>query len=107
MKRSGCQEPNCDSKYHHLLYYHKSKPKEERSQTTDAVEDTKLMAEQRKNIETATTSYVKKLTLQKIVLRTIPVTLVNRNERIKGNVFLDDRSTVTYIREDVAKVILV
>ena len=45
MKGNGCQEPNHDSKYHHLLHYHKSKPKEECFQTTDAVEDTKLKEE--------------------------------------------------------------
>ena len=43
--------------------------------TTDAVQDTKLKEELRKGIETATTSYVKKLAPQKIALRTIPVTL--------------------------------
>ena len=102
VKRNRCQEPNCDSKYHHLLHYHKCKPKEERSQTADAVQDTKLKEEPRKGIETATSSYVKKLASQNITLRTIPVTLVNGNKRIKGNGFLDDRSTATYIREDVA-----
>ena len=56
MKRNGCQEPNCDSKYHHLLHYHKSKPKEERSRTADAVHDIKLKEEQGKGIETATTT---------------------------------------------------
>ena len=50
----------------------------------------------------ATTSYVKKLAPQKIALRTIPVTLVNGNKRIKGNAFLDNGSTATYICEDVA-----
>ena len=101
MKRNGCQEPNCDSKYHHLFHYHKSKPREERCQTTDAVQDTKLKEEPREDIETATTSYVKKLASQRIALRTIPVTLVNGNKRIVGNVFLDDGSTATYIHEDV------
>ena len=86
-----------------MLHYHKCKPKEERSQTTDAVHDTKLKEEPIKGIETATTSYVKKLAPQKIALRTIPVALVNGNERIKGNAFLDDGSTATYICEDVAK----
>ena len=45
---------------------------------------------------------MKKLAPQKIALRTIPVILLNGNERIKGNAFLDDGSTATYIREDVA-----
>ena len=35
-------------------------------------------------------------------LRTVPVTLVNGDKRIKGNAFLDNGSTATYIREDVA-----
>ena len=52
------------------------------SQTTDAVQDTKLKEEPRKGIKTATTSYVK-LVPQKIALTTIPVTLVNGNKRIK------------------------
>ena len=102
VKRNGCQEPNCDSKYHHLLHYHKSKPKEERSQTTVEVHDMKLKEELRKGVETATTRYVKKLAPLKIALRTVPVTLVNGNKRIKGNAFLDDGSTATYIHEDVA-----
>ena len=102
MNRNGCQEPNYDSKYHQLLYYHKTKPKEERSQTTDEVHDMKLKEELRKGIETATTSYLKKLAPQMIALRTIPVTLVNGNKRIKVNAFLDDGSTATYIHEDVA-----
>ena len=45
---------------------------------------------------------MKKLESQKIALRKIPVTLVNGNKRIKENAFLDDRSTATCIREDVA-----
>ena len=102
LKRIGCQEPSCDSKCHHLLNYHKSRPKEECSQTTDAVQDMKLKEKQRKDIETATTSCVKKLSPQKIALRTIPVTLVNGNKRIKGNAFLDDGSTATCILENVA-----
>ena len=84
------------------MHYHKSKPKEERSQTTDAVHDTKLKEELRKGIETATANYVKKLSPQKITLRTIPVTLAHGNKRIKRNAFLDDGSTATYICEDVA-----
>ena len=84
------------------MHYHKSKPKEERSQTTDAVHDTKLKEEPRTGIETTTTSYVKKLSPQKIALRTIPVTFVNGNKRIKRNAFVDDGSTATYISEDVA-----
>ena len=84
------------------MHYHKSRPKEERSQTTDAVQDTKLKEEQRKDIETAATCYVKKLVPQKLVLRTIPVTLVNGNKRTKENAFLADGSTATYISEDVA-----
>ena len=45
---------------------------------------------------------MKKLAPQKIALRTVPATLVNEDNRIKGNAFLDDGSTATYIREDVA-----
>ena len=45
---------------------------------------------------------MKKLAPQKIALRTVPVTLVNGNKRIKGNAFLDGGSTATNICEDVA-----
>lgn len=100
-KKNGCKEPNCDSKYHHLLHYHKEEQKEEHSQAEE-VTDVKHKEEQKGDTKTATTSYVKKFAPQKIALRTIPVTLVNGNKRIKGNAFLDDGSTATYIREDVA-----
>ena len=96
-----CQEPDCDNKFHHLLHYH---PKKTSSETEKKTEIQKRKEEQPavdKPKENEDSNYVKKLANHKIALRTAPVILVNRTERIKAIAFLNDGSTGTYIRENI------
>ena len=53
--------------------------------------------------ENEDSNYVKKSASHKIALRTAPVILAKGNKRIKAIAFLDDGSTGTYIREDIAE----
>ena len=56
-----------------------------------------------KSKENEDSNYVKKSASHRIALRTAPVILANGNKRIKAIAFLDDGSTGTYIREDIAE----
>ena len=100
---NACQEPDCDNNFHHLLHYHQKKTSSVTDKKTEFQNKEEEHPTVEKSKENEDSNYVKKSASHRIALRTAPVLLANGNKRIKAIAFLDDGSTGTYIREDIAE----
>ena len=76
---------------------------EEQRQIQNDLSKTNSPPPQESTPSTSMSNHVTDNGSQFIALRTVPVVLVNGNQRIVANAFLDEGSTASYVREDIAQ----
>ncbi|CAB4015211.1 Hypothetical predicted protein [Paramuricea clavata] len=101
----------CHSRYHPLLHRHQPKAigKDNVEQSTTTEQQNEEQREIHNDLSktnlpppTSMSNHVTDNGSQFIALRTVPVVLVNGNQRIVANAFLDEGSTASFVREDIA-----